>query len=313
MMDQAQFDGFVQEFEQARDGQGNPLAMHHLLVRQGDAEFVHRFGGRTEPSDIRSISKTVMSLLAGIVADRNDDFGMDMPVWPVLERVTTLTTIENLPRLQKLTVQHLLTHTIGYDQVLMMRGDLAGLDPQQYVNHVVNTPIPHEPGQHYLYSNAGFYLLSVVLQEYLGEDLYAFADRELFTPLGIEKPEWERYGTYLAGATRLWLQPEDLRQIGLLLLDDGGDLVSADWVQQLRRPTTLTPHVDTPTNPYFRRHAYAHGMWLGEKDGIHFGHGTDGQTLAVVPACRAVVVTTSHQVDVVRLEEIVDRIVAACY
>lgn len=313
MIDQAQFDRFVEAFEEARDSHGNPLAMHHLLVRQGETEFSHRFGGRTEPSDIRSISKTVMSLLAGIVADSHPGFDMEMPVWPILDRVTTLDNHANLPALEKLTVRHLLTHTIGFDQVLMMRGDLAGLDPMHYVDHVVNTPIRHEPGTHYLYSNAGFYLLSVLLQEYLGEDLYAFAHRELFSPLGIEQPKWERYGTYLAGATRLWLQPEELRQIGLVLLDDGGGLVSANWIHQLLRLSTLTPEVDTPTNPYFRRHAYAHGLWLGERDDIHFGHGTDGQTLAIVPACRAVVVTTAHQSDVTRLEEIVDQVTQACY
>lgn len=309
MIDEQKFNHFVELFEAARDQQGNPLNMHYLLVQQGDVEFVHRFKGRTDPSDIRSLSKTVMALLTGIVTETHADFDDEMPVWPILERVSTLTNTDNLERLLRVKVKHLLNHTIGYDQLLLMRGDIAGLDPFSYVDHVINAPIVHEPGEHYLYSNAGFYLLSVVLQEYLGEDLYAYADRVLFTPLGIDKPKWERYGNYVAGATRLWLQPEELRSIGRLFLDDGAGIGSPQWLERLRRPTVLTPGVDTPTNEYFRRHAYANGLWLGERDGIYFGHGTDGQTLAMVPRHDAVVVTTAHQVDVVRLEEIVDALI----
>lgn len=296
MIDQEKFQRFTELFESARDGQGQPLNMHYLLVRQGDQEFVHRFNGRQKPSDIRSLCKTIMSLIAGIVAESHDDFDEEMLVWPILERVASLTNLDNLPRLQQVKVKHLLNHTIGFDQLLMMRGDIVDLDPADYVNHVVNTPIVHDPGVHYLYSNAGFYLLSVVLQEYLGEDLYDYANRVLFAPLGIINPTWERYGNYVAGATRLWLQPEDLRQIGKVLLEDGAGIVSAQWLERLRQVTALTPGVDTPTNPHFRRHAYAHGLWLGAKDGIYFGHGTDGQTLAIVPQQQAIVVTTAHQV-----------------
>lgn len=310
MINQEKFDSFVTLFETARDGQGNPLTMHSLLVNQAGTEFVHRFNGRTEPSDIRSLCKTIMSLVAGIVAQSHDDFDEEMPVWPIIERVGTLTNTDNLERWQQVKVKHLLNHTIGFDQLLMMRGDIIGLDPMTYVDHIINTPIVHEPGRHYLYSNAGFYLLAVLLQEYLGEDLYEYIDRVLFVPLGIQRPRWERYGNYIAGATRLWLQPEDLRQVGRLFLEDGAGIVSPQWLERLRRPTTLTPGVDTATNPLFRRHAYAHGLWLGERDGIYFGHGTDGQTLAMVPEHDAVVVTLAEQVDVTRLEEIVDLLIA---
>ena len=309
MIDQEKFNGLVQLFETARDEQGHPLNMHYLLVRQGEAEFLHRFGGRSEPSDIRSLSKTVMALLTGIVAATHEDFDDEMPVWPILERVGSLTNRDNLDRLQQVKVKHLLNHTIGFDQLLLMRDDIVGVDPFTYVDHVINAPIVHEPGQHYLYSNAGYYLLAVVLQEFLAEDLHDYADRVLFSPVGIEKPRWERYGNYVAGATRLWMHPQDLGKLGRLFLDDGAGIVPPEWLERLRRPTVLTPGVDTPTNPYFRRHAYANGLWLGARDGIYFGHGTDGQTLAMVPAQDAVVVTTAHQVDVTRLEEIVDQVI----
>lgn len=312
-MDQATFDNAVKAFETAKDSKSNSLNMHYLLVKQDDQEYLHRFNNRQEPSDIRSLSKTVMSLMTGIVIESHDDFDIETPVWPILQTVSTLTNTDNSARLEKLRVKHLLNHTIGFDKVLMMRDDIVDLDEHAYIDYIINTPIVYEPGEHYLYSNAGFYLLGVVLQEYLGEDLHEWADREFFSRLGIGHRTWQRYGNYLAAATRLWLYPEDLLKIGELFLNDGQGLVSKQWLERLRQPTTLTPGVDTPTNPYFRRYAYANGLWLGAINGIYFGHGTDGQTLAMIPDRNAVVVTTAHQVDVVRLEEIVDQIIAAMY
>lgn len=311
-MDQERFDAVVRSFETATDRHSNPLGMHYLLVKQGGTVFLHRFGDRRAPSDVRSISKTVMALLAGLVIAERGDIDEDTPVWPVLQRVAKLENRANAGHLERVKLKHLLNHTIGFDDVLLMRGDIAGIDPTTFVDHIVNSPIVHEPGEHYLYSNAGYYLLSVFLQEHLEQDLLAYADRVLFSRLGIVDYRWERYGSYLAGATRLWLHPHDLLKIGELLLYGGRGLVAQEWVEHLKQETVPTPQVDTPSNPYFRRRAYANGLWLGGR-GVFFGHGTDGQTLAVVPDVDAVVLTTAHQRDVTRLEELVDETIAALH
>lgn len=312
-MDSQQFDGLVKLFESATDGDGDKLNMHYLLVKQGETEFFHAFGGRTELSDVRSIAKTVMALITGTIVESRADFNEDMPVWPILEPLCTLTNEENRGKLEQVKIKHLLNHTIGYDEILMMRGDIGNMDPADYIDHIVNAPIIHEPGDHYLYSNAGFYLLSVVLQELLGEDLQDYADRAFFGPLGITDYRWERYGIYLAGATRLWLAPHDLLKIGELLLHGGQGIVSARWIERMKQFADFTPGVDTPTNPLFRRWAYGSSLWLSNRNEIFFGYGTDGQSLAIVPDRDAIVITTAHQVDVTRLEELVDKALTLLY
>lgn len=312
-MDRQQFDGLVNLFESAVDGDGDRLNMHYLLIKQGDTEFFHAFNGRTEPSDIRSLSKTVMALILGTIIESRDGFNEDTHVWPILEPLCTLTREENREKLERVKIKHLMNHTIGFDKILMMRGDIGDMDPADYVDYIVNEPIVHEPGTHYLYSNAGFYLLSVLLQEMLGEDLQDYADRVLFGPLGITDYRWERYGKYLAGATRLWLDPHDILKLGEVLLHGGQGIVSPQWIERMKQFTDFTPGVDTPTNPLFRRWAYGSSLWLSNRNGIFFGHGTDGQTLAIIPDREAIVITTAHQVDVVRLEELVDKAVALLY
>lgn len=312
-MDQQQFDGLVELFENAKDGDGKPLAMHYLLIKQHEREFFHAFGGSTAPSDIRSLSKTVMALILGTVVESRDDISEDTPVWPVLEPLVKLTNEANRPVLDRLKIKHLMNHTIGFDRILMMRGDIDEMDPSDFLGYIVNDPIVHEPGTHYLYSNAGFYLMSVFLQEFLGEDLGDYASRAFFEPLGITDYTWERYGNYLAGATRLWLHPHDILKIGELLMVGGKGIVSSAWIERMKQFTEFTPDQDTPTNPYFRRWAYGSSLWLSKKNGIYFGHGTDGQSLVIVPDRDAVVVTTAHQVDVTRLEELVDKAIALLY
>jgi hypothetical protein len=84
-MDKQQFDGLVKLFESARDRDGDPLNMHYLLIKQGETEHFHAFGGRTERSDIRSLSKTIMALLAGTVVESRDDVSEETPIWPIIE------------------------------------------------------------------------------------------------------------------------------------------------------------------------------------------------------------------------------------
>lgn len=322
----------------ATDGSGEPLAMHSLAVLHEGDYLEHFFPEHTGPSDIRSLSKTILALIAGAVSERSPDFDEEMSVWPYLDpNVWGSSFLEGEPtalsidptsvrRWENVTVSDLLSHRTGFDEVLLMRGDIVGKDPRELLDHVLTTPLVHEPGEHYLYSNAGSYLLSVVLerflQEHFGVGLEGFAEEHFFGPLGIEEWDWEKYGDYLAGATRLWVSPKDLTQVGRMLLDSAdeesaraGEVwewpVGREWIAMLRTPTTPTPHVDTETNPNFRRHAYASGMWVGEKDNIFFGHGTGGQTLAIIPKKGAVVVTLADQGDVTRLEELVEETIQA--
>ena len=85
--------------------------------------------------------------------------------------------MDNLPYLEQLEIKHLMNHTIGFDQVLMMRQDIKDKDPFTLIDTIINTPIIYRPGEQYLYSNAGNYILSVFLQEYYQETLLQVSDR----------------------------------------------------------------------------------------------------------------------------------------
>lgn len=315
-MNQRKFQSIVNQFKTRKDKKGNLLKMHYLLIKQDENIYRHSFNDRQEPSDIRSISKTVLTLVAGILKDlsaqgKYPDFDENTYVFPILKDVVTLTNLANENQLNKIQVKHLLNHTVGYDQVLLMRGDIVNMDPFTYLDYVVNAPIKYEPGEYYLYSNAGFYLLSAVLQEFIEEDLLDFISRHLFEPLGITNYRWDKYGNYLAGATRLKMFPEDLVKIGETIMNKGTyknkSIVSSQWIEKMLRPTSYTSDIDNP-NAIFRRHAYGNGIWLAKED-LFFGHGTDGQILAMIPAQNTIIVTLAHQHDITEIESIVNDVV----
>lgn len=315
-MNQKLFNELISEFKNTQDAKGNILNMHYFLIKEKDRVYCHNFNNRQVASDIRSISKTVLTLLAGIVMDLSAEgkyppFDQDTYVFPLLKDAVKLSNLGNQKQLEKVQVKHLITHTVGYDQVLLMRGDIQDMDPFTYLDYVINAPIQYEPGKYYLYSNAGFYLLSALLQEFLKEDLLEFADRHLFKPLGIKDYSWDRYGNYLAGATRLKMYPKDLLKIGQVLMDKGvyhnKQIVCHEWIKKMLVPTTYTPHVDTP-HRVFRRYAYGSGIWLA-KDAIFFGHGTDGQILAMIPEKEAIIVSLAHQNDITEIENIVNDVI----
>lgn len=315
-MNETTFQSIVKQFNKATDAHGQSLQMNDLLMMKGEQVFHHNFRDENLPSDVRSISKTVMTFVLGVVmqqaeAGKYPPINENTYIYPIIEHIIDLKNDKNLPKLQNIQVKHILTHSIGYEDVLLMRGDIKDRDPYEYVNDLVNHPIIHKPGEYYLYSNAGFYLLSVVLQQFLHEDLSEFIARELFTPLGMTEFTWEKYGDYLAGATRLWLKPTDLLEIGKLFLNNGKvagkPLLSKAWLEKMRRKTYLTPTVDT-TDMTFRRYAYGYGLWLPQ-DNFYFGHGTDGQILAILPEKEAIIITLAEQPDIRPIERIVDQII----
>lgn len=276
------------------------------MIKADDKIFT--YGKLNELYDIRSISKTVLTLTAGILKEIHPhEFNENTYIYPIIKDVINVTNETNLEYLKKIKVKHLLTHTIGYEEVLLMRNDILQHDPFDLLDFVVNYPIIQKPGTYYLYSNAGFYLLSVVMEEFIGKNLIQFIDEHLFNPLNIKDYKWEKYGKYLAGATRLWLKPNDLLKIGQLMLENDGSMVPVTWINYMKTLSTLTPNVDT-LNRTFRRYGYGHGLWISKDEGLYFAHGTDGQILLMVPKKKAIILTLSTEKNMHEIENIVELI-----
>jgi CubicO group peptidase (beta-lactamase class C family) len=115
------------------------------------------------------------------------------------------------------TVRHLLHHTSGLRDYLTLWA-LAGENIEDI--HTVDDALAmiarqkapnFEPGEEYLYSNSGYFLLSVIIERATGVSLREFSQENIFEPLGMENTHFHDDHTHIV--------PD--RAIGHLRRDDG--------------------------------------------------------------------------------------------
>lgn len=253
--------------------------------------------------DVRSISKSVVSLLWGIA----DAEGRMPPLHtPVLDLLPELDEFNNEGR-EKITVAHLLTMRSGLDwsepNTYTAQNDEFGLYwRSSQAHYVFNRPMAAPAGALYNYNGGGTAILAQILTKRVGMSLPEYARKVLFTPLGITDWTWvnDVRGRPLAFAG-LRLRPRDMAKIGRMVLGDGKQfgnwqgkqIVPAEWIKQ-----SIRRHVQMPDPPGWQ---YGYQWWLGEVDALNMKHdwaagfGNGGQRLFMVPSLDLVVVTTAGE------------------
>ena len=117
----------------------------------------------------------------------------------LLEQDGTLSTsddvrrfVPELPEYERpITIEHLVHHTSGLRDYLTLMW-LRGLrDEDYYSNEEVIDVLSRQrqlnflPGDEFLYSNSGYFLLSVIVERASGKTLAQFAEERIFEPLGM--------------------------------------------------------------------------------------------------------------------------------
>lgn len=83
-----------------------------------------------------------------------------------------------------ITLRHLLTHTAGFAPDPNVPGNWAGVDP--VLKEIYAEPLTAPPGARFVYSDTGFILLGEIVRRVSGMPLNEFAERNIFTPLGMK-------------------------------------------------------------------------------------------------------------------------------
>lgn len=95
-----------------------------------------------------------------------------------------------------LTIRHLLHHTGGvrnYDTLMALAGvDFSGrTGDKEALDYIVRQKeLNFAPGEEYLYSNSGYFLLSLVVKKASGKTLREFAAENIFAPLGMKDSQY---------------------------------------------------------------------------------------------------------------------------
>lgn len=260
-----------------------------IIARDGRVRFAEalRGPGLDRPVNVKSVSKTIVATLAGIALDRGVLDDVEQPVLPFLrDRMPANAD----PRLNRITVDHLLTMRAGLERT---SGANYGrwVSSADWVRFALSRPFVDRPGGRMLYSTGSYHLLSAVLTRASGQSLLALARDWLGGPLGIEIPPWTRdpQGIYMGG-NNMALSPNALLRFGEMYRRqgewNGARVVSAEWIE-----TSWTPRTRSP----FSGDDYGYGWFIDNVRGypVRYARGYGGQLLYLVPDLGLTVVITS--------------------
>jgi len=225
---------------------------------------------------------------------------LESHIWPFLFRYTHVRDRQNAEQWKKVRLIDLFRITIGHDKGLVFSSDLKDRDLDTLVDYVVNYPITGKVGQDFIYSNAGTFLISTLVTEYLSRNLDELVDELIFSPLGIKEYYWKSYGKYCAGCTGLKLLNEDLHKIGLLVRNSGihesKQIVPKGWIEKMRSPQVPPPTHRFKAGRAFPKWSYGLNLWVCE-NGNYYCDGTAGQYMVFIPEKERLITTLGYQSD----------------
>lgn len=238
---------------------------------------------------LRSATKSIMTTLIGIAIDKKLIPAVDAPIANYLPVPSG--------EKEKITIKHLMSMTSGleWDEGIGYNDNNEMMDSGNPVRYALDNPLKHQPGSTWNYSTGDIHLLSAILTEATGENTLSFARTHLFKPLGIEEVKLQCFDDgYYSGGSRLEMKPLDMLKIGQLYANggeyEGVRLLSARFIDEatsLQNPKGAFKNTEE---------GYGYGWWIGNPMGMkaYMASGYAGQTIAVVPQLKLVMVVTQE-------------------
>ena len=257
-----------------------------VVFKQGREAARHCWneGKEDKRRNIRSVAKSFVSIAVGMAIDEGKLALSDKAVAAFPPK--TPREGEQKRRWDSLTLEHLLTMTMGHTQ----------LSRPQSVDEAISYQLSRNPGSVFSYDNTCTFLVSAMLTKAAGIRLRDYLLPRLFTPLGIADPEWtESSDGYTTGGTDLFLSTREMAVFGQFLLQrgnwEGKQLVSAGWIDAATR--AQVPVRQRMFGPNHNS-GYGYCFWISP-NGAFRCEGKDGQFIIIFPEDDVVVAINSNE------------------
>jgi len=226
-----------------------------MVVHAGRPVYEHYFDGDADTlRDVRSATKSVTALLAGIAIDRGLLPGVEARVYDRFPAFTAAHAID--PRLRAMTLADLLTMSSLWecdDQNQFSSGNEERMYvTERWLDFALALPVkgfapwmtrpedsPH--GRAFAYCTANSFVAGAMVERAAGEPLSRFAASALEQPLDIRSSHWNVSPEGIGmggGGTRY--RTRDLAKFGQLVVDGGRwrgrQVVSAAYVRTMTTP-----------------------------------------------------------------------------
>jgi len=290
-----------------------------VVVRHGKLVLDEYFNGYDPEKQHKafSITKSIVGALVGIAIEQGHITSENDSIKDYMGSYLT----DKNPALQNLTVKHILTMTTGLEWVELGDMNSQGMRlpyTNDWIEFVLKLPIVSTPGTTYNYSSGNVTLLAPIIKNSTGIQADEFADKYLFSPLGIKNYEWVKmsefwtktedgeipgvkepkslkfdtlFSEFPSTQAGLKMVPRDIAKFGQLYLNNGlwngKRILTEDWISK-------------STQPQFNNKEYGYLWRLTEygfndkKIKCYYGTGFGLQKLYVFPTLDLVVVLTQQ-------------------
>jgi CubicO group peptidase (beta-lactamase class C family) len=275
-----------------------------LVIKDGYliAEDYFNEGSIDQKDRLQSVTKSYTSALVGIALEQGYLASVDQKMMDFFPELADQITD---PRKEQITIRQMLQMRAGYpweetDPVLW-EGLLSGY----YRPLIEDFPLIADPGTEFHYSNLSSNWLGIIVDRATGTNLKAYAEENLFLPLGVEAGEWGMDAEgHNNGCGDLHLTARDAAKFGLLYLNDGvyegNQVVPANWVhdslQRYSEDINVTGGFPPNWGLSFRDVGYGYQWWSARVGEHHFdlawGHG--GQLIVLLDELDMVIVVTAY-------------------
>ena len=277
---------------------------------QGDKFNLAQFTGETgfdsdDTHNLCSVTKSFTSALIGIAIDKGFIQSVDQGVFDFFPEYSYIFNSE--PEKGDITLKHLLTMTSGLEwddesyPYSDPRNDMYQLfSSSNPIRYILLKPLIETPGTVFAYRNCNTNVLGEIVRQASEDRLDIFAEKYLFSKLGITDFEWQMLPNntvFCSGDLRL--RPRDMAKFGYLFLNGGmwqnERIISQQWIdistQKLIDPNNYTANFSWADG-------YGYQWWIWEDIYAvvfpsYFASGWGGQWIIMAPHLDLVVVSTA--------------------
>lgn len=245
---------------------------------------------------LQSVTKSIASIMMGVAIKEGKISGTDVRVVDFFEDYDLSMLEESF---KTATLENLLTMQLGMewheiDRPIDSTNTTGQLEASQdWIQFTLNQPMDTIPGTKWVYNSGASQLMSGIIKKATGLYIDEYAEKHLFTPLGIKNYYWKKTPAgYTDTEGGLYLEAQDLAKIGFLMLREGKwegqQIISSEWAKK-----SVTKQVS-----FEKEKGYGYQWWRDDQDGIEIWacHGFGNQYLLAFPKFETIAVVNSWNI-----------------
>jgi len=233
-----------------------------LVVRHGYLVYEKYYQGSSSKSynQVYSVTKSVMSALTGIAIREKLITSVDQKISDFLPDY-----FKNIDDANKkdITLYNALTMSGGLEPI--DNNYYAYASSADWLDYALKNKLVNKPGEKFAYNTGLPHFLSAIITNTSKTSTLDFANKYLFSEIGISVEKWEmdQHG-YYGGGAGLYMKPEDMARFGYLYLNnglwDGKQIIPKEWVKE-----STKKHIEADT-----KRDYGYLFWLQDiNDKVH--------------------------------------------